>query len=169
EHRDDLAFGNVEIEVFVQRPTREVLGEAADGDVRAGRAGLERGHRDIREYGRIQYGIHLPLQWMILRSMSRNNTLSAYPSAPAARMDAYMSFTFITCCELMIRLPRPLSAPMNISATITITSAIETAERRPTKLGCRLSQTSTSLNTCQREAPITLAAITRCLRAFITP
>src|SRR5690606_18850557 len=79
EHRDDLAFGNVEIEVFVQRPTREVLGEAADGDVRAGRAGLERGHRDIREYGRIQYGIHLPLQWMILRSMSRNNTLSAYP------------------------------------------------------------------------------------------
>ena len=49
------------------------------------------------------------------------------------------------------------------------TSAIETAERRPTKLGCRLSQISTSLNTCQRVAPITLAAITRCLRALITP
>ena len=80
-----------------------------------------------------------------------------------------MAFTFMTCCELMMRLPSPLSAPMNISATITITSAIDTAERRPTKLGCRLSQISTSLNTCQRDAPITLAAITRCLRALMTP
>ena len=42
---------------------------------------------------------------------------------PAARIAAYIVFTFSTCCELMMRLPSPLSAPMNISATITITSA----------------------------------------------
>ncbi|MNR37517.1 hypothetical protein D3C85_1555420 [compost metagenome] len=69
----------------------------------------------------------------------------------------------------MMAWPRPFSEPMNISATITITSAIDTAERRPTKLGCRLSQTSTSRKMRQREAPITRAAITRCLRALITP
>ena len=80
-----------------------------------------------------------------------------------------MLFTLSTCCASMMRWPRPLSEPMNISATITITSAIETAERRPTKVGCRLSQINTSLKICQFEAPITLAAITRCLRALITP
>jgi hypothetical protein len=58
---------------------------------------------------------------------------------------------------------------MNISATITITSAIDTPLRKPTNVGCRLSQISTSLKICQRDAPITRAAITRCLRALMTP
>ena len=44
--------------------------------------------------------------------------------------------------------------------------AMDTAERKPTKVGCRLSQISTSLKTCHFDAPITLAAITRCLRAL---
>ena len=42
------------------------------------------------------------------------------------------------------------------ASTITnpnVTSAIDTAERRPTKVGCRLSQISTSLKICQRDAP----------------
>ena len=80
-----------------------------------------------------------------------------------------MSRTFSTCCALMMRLPSPLSEPMNISATITMTNAIDTPLRRPTKVGCRLSQISTSLKICQREAPITRAAMTRCLRALMTP
>src|SRR5258706_976877 len=80
-----------------------------------------------------------------------------------------MLFTLRTCCASMIRCPNPLSEPMNISATITMTSAIDTAERSPTNVGCRLSQISTSRKTCQRDAPITFAAMIRCLRALITP
>ncbi len=69
----------------------------------------------------------------------------------------------------MMRLPSPLSEPMNISATMTMTSAIDTPLRSPTNVGCRLSQISTSLKMRQRDAPITRAAMTRCLRALITP
>ncbi len=68
-----------------------------------------------------------------------------------------------------MRLPSPLSEPMNISATMTMTSAIDTPLRSPTNVGCRLSQISTSLKMRQRDAPITRAAMTRCLRALITP
>ena len=69
----------------------------------------------------------------------------------------------------MIRCPSPLSEPMNISATMTITSAIDTAERKPTNTGCMLSQMSTSRKICHRVAPITRAAMIRCWRAFMTP
>ena len=58
---------------------------------------------------------------------------------------------------------------MNISATTTMTSASETPLRSPTKVCGSDSSSITSVSTRSRDAPITLAASRRVLRAFITP
>src|SRR6266498_2087092 len=66
-------------------------------------------------------------------------------------------------------LPRPSVEPMNISATTTITSASDTPLRNPTKVCGSDSSNITSARTRMRDAPITLAANSRVLRAFMTP
>jgi hypothetical protein len=78
EHGNDLVLRDVEIEVFVQRPAGEVLRQAADGDVGAGRAGATCALGHVGHHGGVGDDGHddLPLQWTILRSSSRNTMLS---------------------------------------------------------------------------------------------
>ena len=58
---------------------------------------------------------------------------------------------------------------MNISATTMMTNASDTPLRSPTKVCGSDSSSITSNSTRRREAPITLAANSRVLRAFMTP
>ena len=67
EHRDDLVLRDVEVEVLVQRPAGEVLGEAADGDVRC-RPGPARTARPGRR--RSTGGVRR-IAWLIFRSSAR--------------------------------------------------------------------------------------------------
>ena len=134
----------VEVEVGVQRRAGEILGQAAHRDVRCrpGRArraalrhvGDERGVRD----GVGQRSSSAPVHDAPLGQQEQEVERVAQRAGGEDRR--VHLFTLNTCCASMMRWPRPFSEPMNISATITITSAIDTALRRPTKVGCRLSQ-----------------------------
>jgi len=84
-------------------------------------------------------------------------------------MAAYISGMSNTIWAFITRWPRPSVEPMNISATITMTSASDTPERMPTKTWGMDSSRVTSVSTRQRGARITRAASWRCLRAPITP
>ena len=117
---------------------------AGPGHERRGDRARRLRHRRRRVAGR--RGRHLPLQCTIRRSAQQEQHVERIAQRAGGQdRRRTCSCTLSTCCASMMRWPRPLSEPMNISATITITSAIDTAERRPTKVGCRLSQTSTSL------------------------
>ena len=84
-------------------------------------------------------------------------------------MAAYISGMLKIICALITRWPRPSVEPMNISATMTMTSANEMPERMPMKVCGSDSSSVTPSITRALDAPMTMAAAWRTLRAFITP
>ena len=101
--------------------------------------------------------------------MARNKTLRPYPIAPVTRMEPYMSVRLYEIWASIIRCPRPSVAPMNISATIITTSAIDIPVRTPTNVWDNVSKNITSKKIRRGDEPIDLAANIRVRRAFITP
>ena len=75
EDGDDLVFGDVQVEILVQGPAGEILGQAANGDMGAWRPGNERGFRGQVDLG-TEDDAHLPLQWTIRFSMMMKTTFS---------------------------------------------------------------------------------------------
>src|SRR5690606_29432463 len=97
EDGHDLVFGNVEVEVLVQRPAREVLGEAADGDVRAGGAWLEGRGGYVGKHGGIQDNGHRSSSLRERPGMPRNRLCRAAGIAPlrgsrVARQGCFITF-----------------------------------------------------------------------------